>query len=217
MLAIDYINSKFICGSDSDNDSTLKSLFIIQKVSHLPISDENGRFIGVLYEDDLGGWPANKGVKLIQEYKCNVYQHVFECLDIMIANNLTCIATVDDSNTIKGVITRQEIMSLAGQMAVIAVPGAVLVIEIAARDYTLVQIAQIIEFNGAKIIALHTHHSTDNNNVRLTLKINTKETSSIMQSFRRYDYNVISQYIGTDSMEQFYHNRIDELIRFINI
>lgn len=217
MLAIDYINSRFICGLETDNDSTLKNYFEDQKVSHLPIIDNQGKFAGVLTEEDLVGWPDNKDNVLVKEYKCDIYQHIFECVEILIANNLTCLAAVDEFDAIKGVITQQDVMRLAGQLAVINVPGAIFVIEVPARDYTLVQIAQIVEFNGAKIIALHTHHTIENNIVRLTLKINTKETTSIMQSFRRYDYNVISHYIGSDSMEQFYHNRIDELLRYINI
>jgi hypothetical protein len=215
MLAIDYINSRFICGLDTDSDSTLKNYFEEQKVTHLPISDNYGHFKGVLYAEDLVEWTINKDFKLINEFKCNIHQHIFECLEIMVANNLSCLAAVDDSNVIKGVITLYEIMLLACQMAVISVPGAIFVIEVPARDYTLAQISQIVEFNGAKIIALHTEHSVENT-IKLTLKINTKETTSIMQSFRRYDYNVISHYIGTDSMEQFYHNRIDELLRYIN-
>ncbi len=217
MLAIDYINSNFICGLVTDTELELKKKFTEQKVSHLPIIDRDGIFIGSILEDDSSGWPVDLEQRLSKDLYSNAFQHIYECLEILVANKLTCLAVVDSNRKINGVITLLEIAELSAQMAVTSVPGAVLVIEVPARDFTLVQIAQIIEFNGAKLIALHTEHSIEKNTVRLILKINTRETSSIMQSFRRYDFNVISHYIGTDTMEKFYHNRIDELLRFINI
>ncbi len=179
--------------------------------------DKNNFYLGLLNEEDLNNWYETNDKELLRDIKCNDFQHIFDCIEVLVSNNVSCLPVVDDSNHLKGVISLQEVANFAGQLAVTSISGAVFVVEIPSRDYSLVQISQIIESNGAKIIALHTVYLNENSIIRVSIKINTKETTSIMQTFRRYDYNIISHYSGIDTMEQFYHDRIDELLGYINI
>lgn len=217
MLAIDYITHNFMCGLETDSFSHLQHCFCSQKISHLPIVDSSHSFLGVLNEVDLNYWIEHKDISLLLDVKCYEYQHIFECIDLFVSNSLSCLPVTNNANQVIGVINLHQIMRLTAQLAVSDVPGAVIVLEMHATDYSLQQITQIIETNDARILALHTSSSTEKQTVRIILKLNTKETSSIMQTFRRYDYAIVSNYNGIDTMDQFYHDRIQELYKFINI
>lgn len=217
MLAIDYITHNFMCGLETDSFSQLQHCFSSQKISHLPIVDSANSFLGVLNELDLSNWIERKDISLLLDVKSYDFQHIFECIDLFVSNSLSCLPVTNSANQVIGAINLHQIMRLTAQLAVSDMPGAVVVLEVHATDYSLQQIAQIVETNGAIILALHTSSSAEKQTIRIILKLNTKETSSIMQTFRRYDYAIVSNYNGIDTMDQFYKDRIQELYKFINI
>ena len=61
----------------------------------------------------------------------------------------------------------------------------------AAIDYSLAQIGQIVESNDAKNIKFHTSCPLpDSTNIEVTLKINKIELDRIIRTFERYDYTI---------------------------
>lgn len=217
MLAIDFIDSKFLPATKNAGKDELKQLFINQKTSHLPIISSENKFIGILPEDDIDTWILDKDEETLLKHSCFNYQHIYECTELFANDNLSSLPIVDETNTYKGAISLRSLTDFVAQLTATQFPGAVIVLELGIRDYSLVEIAQIIESNGGKIMSLHTEQAKESIKLKVTLRLNTKETASILETFRRYDYNIISHFIGNDAMERFYHNRIDELIKYINM
>ena len=69
-------------------------------------------------------------------------------------------------------------------------PGGILVVSKGIKDYSLSEIAQIVEGNNGKLLGAFI---TDNQNdlVQVTLKINTGNLNEVIQTFRRYSYNIV--------------------------
>jgi acetoin utilization protein AcuB len=216
MLAIDYSNPKFESGQLSDSKSVIKDKFVSQKIAHLPIVDYGGIYAGLLYEEDASNWPERCESKLSAELFCRDYQHVYEAIEAMHSHNVSCMPIIDDDKKLCGALTANDLMSCFFSMAAVSQPGAVIVLNMPARDYSLSQISQIVESNGAKITSLQAEQRQDSSIISITIKINTREAGTVLETLRRYGYNIVSHFLGNDSMGKFYQNRIDELLRFIN-
>jgi len=95
-------------------------------------------------------------------------------------------------------------------------PGGILVLELIERDYSLSQIAQIVESNNAKILSMYINSLSDSTMLEVTLKLNTSELTSIIRTFERYNYDIKTWVTNNDSMDRFYSERFDLLMRYLN-
>jgi hypothetical protein len=95
--------------------------------------------------------------------------------------------------------------------------GAIIVLELNERDYSLSQIAQIIESNDIKVISLYVTSSADSTKLEVTIKLNSNEISSIIRTFERYNIPVKTWTAGADSLDRFNQERLDLLIKYLNI
>jgi len=91
------------------------------------------------------------------------------------------------------------------------------VLELNSIDYSLSQIAQIVEGNDAKIMSFYISHEEDSKMMDVTLKINIVDLSSIIQTFVRYDYNIKAVYMDESIIQNLYDDRYDQLMKFMNI
>ena len=81
-------------------------------------------------------------------------------------------------------------------------------------DYSLAQIAQIVESNNAKILSAYITSNEESTHTEVTLKINTSNLSSIIRTFERYDYQVKAAYQDKDAEEDL-RQRFDALMNFM--
>jgi acetoin utilization protein AcuB len=63
-------------------------------------------------------------------------------------------------------------------------PGGILVLEMNQHDYTLTQIARIVEENNAKILSSFITSLPESTQIEVTLKINTTDLDRIIQTFQ---------------------------------
>jgi hypothetical protein len=81
----------------------------------------------------------------------------------------------------------------------------------------LSQIAQIVEGNEAKILSFYVSPEVDSKRMNITLKINKVDLSAVIQTFVRYDYNIIAVYMDNSEIKSMYDDRLDQLMKFMNI
>ncbi len=93
--------------------------------------------------------------------------------------------------------------------------GFFLVIEKGERDYSFSEISQIVESNDAKLIGLFIS-GYKNGLVRITLKISSEEINEIIQSFRRYGYNLLTKHKEDLFLEEL-KDRSDYLQKYLNM
>ena len=95
--------------------------------------------------------------------------------------------------------------------------GGIIVLELTERDYSLSQIAQIVESNNVKVLSMYITSPPDSTRMEVTLKVNTGELASVIRTFERYSYDVKTWVTTTDSMDRFYSERFDMLMKYLNI
>ncbi len=95
-------------------------------------------------------------------------------------------------------------------------PGSIVVLEMNQVDYSLQQIARIVEGNDGKVLSVYSHTLPGTTRMEVTLKINREDISDILQSFERYEILVKTTYQGSRFHDDL-RGRYEELMRFINL
>ncbi len=95
-------------------------------------------------------------------------------------------------------------------------PGGILILSMTSRDYSLSQIARLVEENDAKIISVFVHSAPDTTEIDVTIKLNVFDLAPIIRSFERYDYSIKASFRDDDNMETLYRDRYEEFMRYLN-
>ena len=190
------------------------------KVSHLPVVD-NDDFFGILSEEDLLDYSDES--QSIQASKVKLHsvfayehQHIFELMQTMSDNQLTIMPILDKNDNYAGSTTLQNLMVVASNITSVKEPGGIIVLTVNSKDYSLAQIAQIVESNNARILSSYITSSDSTTELEVTIKINKKELGAILQTFNRYDYKVIESYQKEEDFRDI-QNRFDNLMNMLDL
>ena len=82
-------------------------------------------------------------------------------------------------------------------------------------DYSMGQITQIVESNNGKLLGLFISES-DGNSIEVTMKISLGAINEIIQTFRRYNYEIISEHQEDDYINTL-KERSDYLDKYLNM
>ena len=83
-------------------------------------------------------------------------------------------------------------------------------------DYSMSEIAQIVESNDARILSSYIMTSPDSTNIELTLKLNKIELDRIIRTFERYDYIIKASFQKSNENDDMQF-RYDSLMNYLNL
>ncbi len=163
--------------------------------SHLPIV-EKGIYRGMVRCDDLLEIADKKAVlkdytHLLEKIYLSDRMDWTESLSVMMRNEANVLGVLDLTGKFIGVRLLDDILNLLTQKSFVNDKGYVLVISKLTADFSISQVAQIIESDGGKILGILVNESGQDSEVEV--KIQTDDINEIIQTFRRYDYHIISQ------------------------
>jgi acetoin utilization protein AcuB len=221
MVAKDLISEVIPSLKTSDLGQTALNWMEIFRISHLPIVN-NQDFLGLISDVDIydmnqPGEPiGNHALTLIKPY-VTIHQHIFEVIGIASRLKLSVVPVLDMKNHYKGVITTNDLIRQMAGISSLDQPGGIIVLELVERDYSLSQIAQIVESNNVKVLSMYITSPPDSTKLEVTLKLNTSDIVSVIRTFERYNYVVKTWVTTDDSMENFYSERFDLLMKYLNM
>ena len=188
------------------------------KLEHLPLVD-NDHLVGVITEDDLFNVDAtltieqaNVPVKLVEVQED---MHYFEAIKLFGVTQLS-VLPVKGVDGYLGSITKDTILEAIEQTSGVQTAGATVILEMNPRDYSLVQIAQIVEGNDARILATQIQAYPERDKIDVTLKLNTANIGGLLQTFARYNYFIKATY-QENNVDDIIQKRYDELMNYINM
>lgn len=193
----------------------------IFRISHLPVV--NGKeLIGlisdkIIYDLNIAENPVGDYVEHLLTPHVHTNQHIYEVFSAISVLKLSAVPVLDLHHEYCGVITVFELAQKFADLVAVREPGGVIVLELNSIDYSLSQIAQIVEGNDAKILSFYVSQEEDSKMMDVTLKINIVDLSSIIQTFVRYDYNIKAVYMDESIIQNLYDDRYDQLMKFMNI
>jgi len=192
------------------------------KTSHIPLIDIEGNYYGLISENEI--YDFNLLQKQFSKFKKvlirpYVYenQHIYDAVNLFSSLKISVLPVLNSKKKYIGSICISELIKHLKKFFGEENLGVIFTIELSVRDYSLIQISQIIEENNAKIISLFTSTKKDSSKLELTIKINTFDFSSIRQSLERYGYFVKSSYSKNDKVNDLLNERYDEFMNYLNI
>ncbi len=193
----------------------------IFRISHLPVVDGK-ELIGlisdkIIYDLNIIDKPVGDYVEHLLSPHVHINQHIYEVFSAISVLKLSAVPVLDLHHEYCGVITVFDLAQKFADLVAVREPGGVIVLELNSIDYSLSQIAQIVEGNDAKIMSFYISHEEDSKMMDVTLKINIVDLSSIIQTFVRYDYNIKAVYMDESIIQNLYDDRYDQLMKFMNI
>ncbi len=220
-LARQLISSSIPVVKPGDSGTSAMNIMEIYKVAHLPIVN-NKEYLGLISDSDIFNLPdpeapvANNSHVFLSPY-INDNQHIYEALNIFTEFKLTVLPVLEKKGSYLGCITLHDICSKFSILAQSSQPGAIIVIRLSGNDYFLSQISRIIEENGAKILSLFIFPLANSIQFDLNIKINERDTSSIIQSLERFNYQVINSFQDENKLDVLLEDRFKELMRYLNV
>lgn len=221
MRAIQLISDIVPALRTSDSGIRALNWMEIFRISHLPIVN-NSEFLGLIsdsdiYDYDMAEEPiGNHKLSLIRPF-VKAEQHIFEVMELASNLKLSIIPVLNDKKEYLGLITIMDLVHYFAELAAFKNPGGVIVLEMHATDYSLAQIAQIIEGNDARILSLYLSQPDDSMKILVTLKVNKTDLSGILQTFNRYEYEVKDSFMEDNEIDTLYNSRYEEFMKYLSI
>jgi acetoin utilization protein AcuB len=221
MLAKDLISDVVPALKTSDSGQKALYWMDIFRISHLPIVN-NEDFLGLIsdkdiYDNNMAEEPiGNHSLSLFSPY-VTTDQHVYEVMEVASELQLTLIPVLDNENRYQGVITLNDLLYYFADVSALKQPGGIIVLELNSNDYSLTQIAQIVESNDAKILSSYITSSHQSTKMEVTLKINRKDLTTIVQTFMRYNYEIKASFMDENDLNSLYENRYESFMKYLSI
>ena len=222
MLAKDLISNEIPALRTSDTGVEALNWMEVFRVSHLPIVN-NQEFLGLISDVDI--YDLNQPEEPLGNHKLSLtrpyvteYQHIYEVIDTASRLKLTVIPVLTDDHNYLGLVRMSELLHYFANLSAIEKPGGILVLDLNQNDYSLTEIAQIVESNDAKILSMYVN-TPDKDSVKLdvTLKINRTDLTPIIQTFNRFDYTVKASFMEYDEENDLLQQRYELFMKYLNI
>ena len=190
------------------------------KVSHLAVVDGN-EFLGIISEANvMDGNSPGDSINILSSDLDRAFvldsEHIYNVIRRLASTDLSVVAVLDANDEYLGCITLSDLVSKFEELAVINQPGGIIVLNLNKKDYSLAQVAHVVESNSAKVLSSYIFENPESGKLELTLKVNQEQVEPIIQSLERYDYEVIAYFQESRHLEDL-KGRYDELMRYINI
>ena len=203
---------------DEDGNRALE-LMDLYRVNHLAVV-KNNFYLGVISDKEIMNWSSK--AEYIEEHLPNLVsphvlhsQHLFDIIEVLEKNNLSVVPVLDNEQQYQGVITNRKLLYTIANSAAIQSIGGVIVLQMNNNDYSMTEIANIIESNDTKILSSYVISKKDSTKMELTIKLNKTDITAIIKDLERYEYNVKASYKEEDPNTDFVE-RYEQLMRFLN-
>ncbi|AKH96183.1 CBS domain-containing protein [Elizabethkingia anophelis] len=117
--------------------------------------------------------------------------------------NANVVPIINQNEKYLGYISCEDVFADFSKYPLFSENGAVLIVETTTRNYSMTEIAKIVESNNGKFYGAFIYHMTEET-IQIALKISSENLSSIDETFDRYNYIVV---------HKFYHNEKDDLLK----
>ena len=94
---------------------------------------------------------------------------------------------------------------------------SLVVLDVPIKDYTLAEIARLVEDNNARIIRVEVIPSNDGLSLLVSLKMDITDISAVLRSFERFNYNVIYYFMKEGEINDTYEDRLKELLHYLDM
>jgi acetoin utilization protein AcuB len=194
MLASELLTPDFPVMKPDDSLHKAIDVFLELCICHVPVVSETG-LEGILPIDLVMDYQESG--KKISDFKSDyihinalIEQHGLDIFEMMAKYEITAIPVLDQSNQYVGCITSATLMNNLSNYYSFKHAGGIIDLSVGIRDYDLSEISRIVESNNAKILILYMDTDAQNEQYKITIKVDTLDLGRILAAFERFKYTI---------------------------
>lgn len=214
----DYINNDFKAIDSKETIVDVQDFFHEMTFSHFPVLDE-GVYMGCIALDDVDTFDSDKKVSdyryTLEPFFVRTSMLWLDVLEIFAKNHSNVVPVLDENNLYVGYYELEDIIKFFHETPFLKEPGGIIIVQKAILDYSMSQITQIVESNNGRLLGLFISEATTDS-VQITIKISLGAMNEIIQTFRRYNYEIISEH-QEDNYITNLKERSDYLDKYLNM
>jgi predicted transcriptional regulator len=213
-----YITNDYKAIDSQESIAVVQEFFDDLNFSHFPVVEEE-MYIGSIASDDIETFEANKKVTdyrySLEGFFARSTMIWLDVLEVFAKNNTNLVPVLDEKNKYVGYYEITDIMKFFHETPFLQESGGIIIVKKRISEYSMGQIAQIVESNNGKLLGLFVSE-TDSENIQVTIKISLGVMNEIIQTFRRYNYEIVSEHFE-DNYINTLKERSDYLDKYLNI
>jgi len=221
MLTTELINNNIPRLQLQDGIAKAMQLINDYRVTHLPVVAPDGKYLGLLSEDDLMDIEEEKGS--VQYFEGTLVQasvkeneHFLNAVNCCNRYETSVVPVVNEEKELVGVITLTDLLKALGDFSGANEIGGIIVMEMERSQFAISEISRLVESNDAHILHLNTTVHAETGLLTVTIHLNKKEISAIVATFERYEYDVI-YFFGDEQFENEIHSNYRHLMNYLDI
>ena len=214
----DYINNNIKPLTTADAITDAQDLFAEYPFSHFPVL-EDGIYIGSAGAEDVELMDIDKKLSdaryTFERFFVRDTSIWLDVLEIFAKNETNVLPVLDKDNKYLGYYEVTDIIKFFHETPFLKEDGGILVVEKVISSYSMSEVAQIVESNNGRLLGFFISDA-NLEKVQITVKISLGGLSEIIQTFRRYNYDIISEH-QEDAYLNTLKDRSDYLDKYLNI
>lgn len=221
MQAYEFINNLIPPLKPSDKAKMALAWMEEIRTNVLPVVEDR-KFLGFV-TDELIYTVNQPDIRIVDlgfdAETCFVFadKHIYDVIRVASEFHTNMVAVLDRDHTYQGVVTMEDAIAAFAESLSIQSHGTVLVLSMYMKDYSLHEIARLVESENAKILSSFiSSDPLDDSKIKVTLKLDKTEIRHIKATFERFGYRILDHY-QEDSNPNEEQERIDNLFRFLDI
>ena len=187
---------------------------------HLPVVDADGRLLSIVSEAALHAYPeadATLGdlpLGVAAPVSAPPGTHVFDAAHLLREHDLGALPVATEEGEYVGLVVRQAVFGQLAHMLATEEPGSILVVEVARADFSLAQLAHLVEQSGVRILSASTEDDPGAGQVRVTLKLNVTDTARVRHLLAHHEVRVVGLF---DEAESDIEARAAAFLRYLDV
>lgn len=176
-------------------------------------------FIGAISSNEAENLDANQTLSkykyTLEPFFVRKNKNWLDVMEVFAKNDTTIVPILDQNNQYVGYYEQEDFVKIMNETPFIIEQGASIVLQKNSTDFSISQISQIVEANNGKLLGIFISEATPSM-IQATLKIGLGSVNELIQSFRRYEYEIISDH-DEDNYWNNLKERSDYLDKYLNI
>ena len=166
-------------------------------ITHIPVV-ENGKLVGSFAQSDVQTIENSEDEisnysYLFESFFADEKATVLELLKLFADNDCNIIPVLNADKNYIGYYDLSDVLDVFANSPFLYDESATLVVEKNEKEYSMSEIVQIVEANNATLLGLYIS-TRKRDTVEVTLKVSTEDINEMIQTFRRYNYAIITEH-----------------------
>lgn len=189
-------------------------------VRHLPVVSDEGQLTAVVSSEALAAYGPTLALAALtggEPIRVRPEAHLFEAAELMLRHNLSALPVASEDGQYFGLITRAGLLGALARMLSTSTPGAIVVVEVSPKDFSLAHLLHLVEQNDAHVLSASSEPADGTGGpIRVTLKLDVGDTARVRHILEHHGYSISAAFAEGEDEEDF-NRRIEEFLRYLEV